>query len=330
MTKMFRLQLPKTKSLPRVLRVLLNPMVFVAIGLHALLLFYPLSGEQKPKPKAADKKEEPIKLTQLSKAPPPKLPKRNLPKVNSDRPKPPALNAPPKPPGADGGSNTQDPLKDFPHYPNAQINCYGKTGDTCRFTNDAFSAIVAHFEKALPAAKFKFEVDTDNQGEKIYKVTKESLSFYVSVLNDAPQTVYFVMGNKVTKAQLEKIKTGPTAVIPPQLDELLNAVAPPTGGSETLDATPTDLGANADAFFQSDPTSPLNQVTVAGIHGTRIAQGDEASIVAIARKTFDSVNPAGTYGGGNLYEIKKGGFTGYLSVVAGPSTVVAVWLQRPQ
>jgi hypothetical protein len=257
------------------------------------------------------------------------LPKRNLPKINSDRPKPPALNAPPKPPGAAGG-DAQDPLKDFPHYANAQVNCYGKTADTCRFTADGFAAVVSHFDKALPAAKYTVEVDTDSAGEKIYKVTKDKLSFYVSVLSDPPLTVYFVMGQKITKAQLNKIKTGPTAIIPPQLDELLNAVAPsdPNSG-ETQDATPIDLGANANAFFESDPTSPLNQVTVSGIHGIRIVQGNEASVLAIAKTKFDSVSPAGTYGGGSLYEIKKGGFTGYLSVVSGPAVVVAVWLKRP-
>ncbi|MGA7937005.1 MAG: hypothetical protein WCA35_25855 [Kovacikia sp.] len=333
MNKQFSLKISRIESVPFPIRLLIKPMVFLAIGLHALVLFFPLSGQQS-KPKL-EKKDEAVKLTQLSKAQPQLRPKvqRNLPKAKVDRPKPP-IAAPSKPatPAENAAAQTNDVLANFPHYPNAQPNCYGKTGDICRFTNDSFSAVVAHFEKSLPANKYKLEVDTDNSGEKIYRVIKAGQPFYLSILADPPLTVYFVTADRINKAKLGKIKTGPVAQIPAELQGLLDAVAPPTGGSATLDPTPLDLGANAAAFFQSDPANPSNQTYVMGIYSARIAEAQgEAEIVAEAKTKFDRVTPTGTYGGGNLYELKKGSFTGYLSVVKGTTgTIVVIWTDKPQ
>jgi hypothetical protein len=330
MTKQFQLKLPDLRTLPYPLRILLNPLVLAAIGLHALILFYPFGGEKKPV-QNVDKKEEPVKLTQLSKtsAPParPKI-KRQLP----PRPQSPVTAPPPKP-GTPGNPNAnQNPLADFPHFPGAQPDCFGKTGESCRFTTAPLTAVASHFQKALPASKYKFEVDTDSPDIKILKVTKGNLSFYLSVLSDSSQTVYFLQPQRIDRAALEAIKTKKVAQIPAELDGLLNAVAPKSSGGATQDATSVDFGANAAAFFGSDPNNQSNEVTLPGIHGTRLANGQsEGSILATARSLFQSVNSVGTYGGGNLYELKKGSFTGYLSVVQGkPDPIVVLWLQRPQ
>lgn len=320
-------------ALPTPLSRLIKPMVLVAIGLHALLLFYPLTHENKPQPKT-DKKEEPVKLTQLSKTPPQNRPKRQIPKKLSRPPSP--VKAPPKPPTPPGnpGAQSADILADFPHYPGAQPDCFGKTGDSCRFTNANIASVVSHFKKALTASKFKIdEASAGSQGETFFKVSKGNQSFYVSVLSDSPITVYFLTSDQIDKAKLAKIKAGAVAQIPQELTALLDAVAPAaSGGAATLDATPSDLdSANASFFFQPDPDSPLNQVTLPGIQGARIAEGrSDADIVAEAKSKFERVTPVGTYGGGNLYEIKKGSFTGYLSVVQGKTGIIVVtWLQKP-
>ena len=51
------------KTLPEILKQALRPMFFGAIGIHALLLFTPLSGPQQTKPKET---AEPVKLARLS------------------------------------------------------------------------------------------------------------------------------------------------------------------------------------------------------------------------------------------------------------------------
>lgn len=332
MRKLSQLKPARLPALPTPLNRLIRPMVIVAIGLHALLLFYPLTRENKPQTKT-DKKEEPVKLTQLSKTPPQNRPKRQVTKKLSRPPSP--VKAPPKPPTPPGnpGAQAADILADFPHYPGAQPDCFGKTGESCRFTNANTASVVSHFKKALPASKFKIDEESSgSQGETFFKVSKGNQSFYVSVIPDSPQTVYFLTSDQIDKAKLAKIKSGAVAQIPQELTALLDAVAPPpSGGTATLDATPIDFGANASFFFQPDPDSPLNQVTVAGIQGARIAEGRaEADIVAEARTKFEKVTPAGTYGGGSLYEIKKGSFTGYLSVVQGATgTIVVTWIQKP-
>jgi hypothetical protein len=339
MSKQFLLKIPNIESVPFPVRMLIKPMVFLAIGLHALILFYPLSDQQTKQ--KVEKKAEPIKLTQLSKAPSQPRPKvqRNLPKAKTDRPKASGTVPPKSAAPAENAAQSEDVLANFPHYPNAQPNCYGKTGAICRFTNDSFSAVVAHFEKALPANKFKPEVDTDNSEEKIYQVMKGGQTFYLSILADPPLTVYFVTTDKVDQAKLAKIKIGPVAQIPSELQGLLDAVSPPPvgtggagGGGSTADPTPGDLGSNADFFFQPDPNNPSIPVYVAGIYNARIVDGKgEVEIVVEAKSKFDSVNPAGTYGGSNLYELKKGSFTGYLSVVNGTTgTIAIIWTEKPQ
>ncbi len=168
--------------------------------------------------------------------------------------------------------------------------------------------------------------------KKIYKVSKGNQSFYLSILSDSPNTVYFVTSDKIDKAKLAKIKTGPVAQIPSELQGLLDTVAPNSaGGSATADPTSTDLGPKAMAFIEPDPDNPSNEKYRAGIYSGRIAEGkSEADILAETKRMFDSATPVGSYGGGALYEIKKGSFTGYLSIVIGTTgTVIFIWTEKP-
>jgi hypothetical protein len=57
------------KTMPAPLRLMLSPMLLMALGIHALLLFTPLPSEQKPK--EPNDKKNPIKITQLPTAKPP-------------------------------------------------------------------------------------------------------------------------------------------------------------------------------------------------------------------------------------------------------------------
>jgi hypothetical protein len=65
----FMTQSLSLKTLPAPLRLMVRPMLLMALGIHALLLFTPLPSEQKPK--EPDDKKNPIKITQLPTAKPP-------------------------------------------------------------------------------------------------------------------------------------------------------------------------------------------------------------------------------------------------------------------
>lgn len=56
------------KGIPNPLLSLFRPILFLAIGIHALLLFTPIPSE--PKPKEPDDKKDPIKITQIPTAKP--------------------------------------------------------------------------------------------------------------------------------------------------------------------------------------------------------------------------------------------------------------------
>ncbi len=63
MTMPLTFKTPKPVGLLAPLKVLLRPIFFVAIGLHAALLFMPLPQEEKPR--VADDKKDPVKVTQV-------------------------------------------------------------------------------------------------------------------------------------------------------------------------------------------------------------------------------------------------------------------------
>lgn len=61
------ISLPKPQINP--VRLLIRPILFAALGLHALLLFTPIPSQ--PKPQEPDDKKDPVKITQLPTAKPP-------------------------------------------------------------------------------------------------------------------------------------------------------------------------------------------------------------------------------------------------------------------
>ena len=72
------------KSLPAPLRLIIRPILFAALGIHALLLFTPFPAEQKPKP--PEDKKNPVKITQIQTVKPLKTVPTNAPKADVSTP----------------------------------------------------------------------------------------------------------------------------------------------------------------------------------------------------------------------------------------------------
>jgi hypothetical protein len=312
-------------------------MLFAAIGLHALLLFTPIPSEEKPK--KADDKENPVKITQLPTAKSvakarPKLAKPALPKVNRPKPAIAVPKSPAAPRTKDAGSATDDtknPFADFPHYPGSVPNYQGL--ENLRLIDNASPvSVVAHFRKALPAQKFTL---TDEPEPNTFKVSKGGISYFLSVVEDGSQTFYLLGPDKLDKAKLAAIKAGKVLVIPPELGGIAKALDATYDISQDNSATSLDVSESS-AFFAADKDNPSNEVYVNGISETRIVDGQDPtqvyqSLQTTALKGFESVTEAGTYGGGPLYELKKGKFTGALSLVPGKAggTVAVIWTKKP-
>ncbi|XGW00053.1 MAG: hypothetical protein ACAF41_14100 [Leptolyngbya sp. BL-A-14] len=324
------------KQLPAPVRSLVRPMLIAAIGLHALLLFTPIPSEQKPK--KTDDKENPVKITQLPTAKPaakarPKLAKPALPKV--DRPKPtiapPVQKAPvtPQRTASTASSDAKNPFADFPHYPGA---IPFQNLENLRVASGAFPvSVVAHFRKALPAQKFTL---SDEPEPNTFKVSKGGVSYYLSVVEDGSQTFYLLGPDKLDKDKLAKIKKGDVVGIPKELGDIAKEIDATYSTSSDNSATSFDLS-DPSAFLEPDKDNPSNQVYVNGIFETRVVEGQPPaqvyqSLQSVLKK-FESATEAGSYGGGSLYELKKGKFTGYLSLVPGKAggTVAVVWTKKP-
>ncbi|MBC7972909.1 MAG: hypothetical protein H7Z11_22765 [Verrucomicrobia bacterium] len=333
--------LPALKQLPAPLRSLIRPMFFAAIGLHALLLFTPLPSEQKPK--KADDKENPVKITQLPTAKPasrPRLAKPSLPKITRPRssaaPAVAVPRSPTTPSSSDAGkatdTTTKDPFADFPHYPGSVPNYQGI--ENLRVASGAsLASVVAHFRKELPDQKFTL---SDESEPNTFKVSKGGVSYFLSVIDDGSQIVYLLGAEKLDKDKLAKIKKGDVVGIPKELGDIAKELDTTYSISSDNSATSLDVvEGSGSAFFKSDPDYPSNEVYVDGISETRAVGGQSPAQVYQALqpvlKKFDSANETDSYGGGALYELKKGKFTGYLSLVPGRAggTVAVVWTKRP-
>jgi hypothetical protein len=314
-------------------------MLVAAIGLHVLFLFTPLPSEEKPK--KPDDKENPVKITQLPTAKPAaraKLAKPALPKI--DRPRaavnaPPAPKVPATPRSGDAGrstdTTTKDPFAAFPHYPGSVGGFQGL--ENLRVANGAsLVSVVAHFRKALPIQKFTL---SDESEPNTFKVSKDGVSYFLSVVEDGSQTFYLLGADKLDKAKLAAIKEGKVVGIPPELGNIAKAIDATYATSQDDSATSLDVSEGG-SFFEPDKDNPSNEVYVDGISETRIIGGQPPAQVyqalqATALKGFESVTDAGTYGGGSLYELKKGKFTGGLSLVPGKAggTVAVIWTKKP-
>jgi hypothetical protein len=332
----FMTTIPALKQLPAPIRLLIRPMLIAAIGLHALLLFTPLPSEQKPK--KTDDKENPVKITQLPTAKPaakarPKLAKPSLPKISRPKPAiaPPVQKTPATSQRTAGAtsSDAKNPFADFPHYPGATPF---QNLENLRVADSASPAsVVAHFRKALPVQKFTL---SDEPEQNTFKVSKGGVSYYLSVVEDGSQTFYLLGPDKLDKDKLAKIKKGDVVGIPKELGDIAKELDATYSTSSDNSATSFDLP-DPDAFLEPDKDNPSNQVYVDGIFETRVIEGQPAAQVyqtlQSVLKKFESATESGSYGGGSLYELKKGKFTGYLNLVPGKAggTVAVIWTKKP-
>lgn len=324
------------KNLPAPVRSLIRPMLFAAIGLHALLLFTPIPSEQKPK--KPDDKENPVKITQLPTAKTaarPKLAKPALPKIA--RPKPAAVVAVPKSPVtprsiAPGGtpSDAKDPFADFPHYPSSTPNCYGKTdlGENCREVSASLVSVVSYFEKALRDKKFTSSATGgDGIKVKIFTVTKGGKSLYLSILKDSDtKTVYLLAPEQIDNLDKLKKAEGTPKAIADIYEQVTN------NGN---DATPSEFK-QPEAYYK-DPTASLPEQLGAVFGSPKIVEGAKADQVYATLKDYLTTNgytttDAGSYGGGPLYAVKDANYTGYLNLAPSKSggTIVVVWTKKPE
>lgn len=339
------------KNLPAPAQLLIRPMLFISLGLHGLLLFLPFASNKNP---VLAKKEQAVKITQLP--PVGKSAPKSTSKL-STKPRPStrqsiALNRPrvvvprrqadqtransaakqanrpraAQPATATAGTNS--PFADFPHYPGAEPGCFGK--DSCRQAAAPLDQVVMYFTKELPAKKYEIQPDTSEAERKVYQVSKGGTVQYLNLFANEGGTAYVLSDKPLKVADIKK-----AVEVPGELYAVLGEL-----GDESVDDT---------AF--TDPTQFYSKLSSEDADGSILAAEPNPAIDGspklVAGQTPDKVmsdlqpklqsngievSDSGTYGGGSLYQMKKGAFTGYINLVPTKDrtgTIVVVWTSSP-
>lgn len=356
---------PKLPALPAAARTFVRPMLFAALGLHALLLFTPFP---KAKEKPPENKEAPVRITQLPtakasanqtpKVAVAKLNKPALPKINRPNPNPIVQSAiePPKSQETASPTESATPAQsnskpsnkadtrtavDFPHYMPSTPNCFGVgIGENCRVATANLSAVTAFYLSVPKTKGFVLTPDEDSVGKKIFTVTTpDKKTLFLHLFKDEPTTVILLSETKV--ADLSAVKK--SVNVPDDYYRLLAELAPDVDRSDNpqTNAKPEQF-TKPEMFYTRLSSDELQSGAVPdmlpGVDGSPkliLGQAPDAFYQLMKTSGLDGifqVTPKSPYGGGNLYQLKKDNTTFYMSLVPTKDqkgTIVITWLKNP-
>jgi hypothetical protein len=360
------------KGLPEPFNQLMRPLVLVSVGLHAALLLAPIpSPPVKPKP-AQPKTVKittlpPLKSKRLvtNKLPGKALLKPRLSPVvhkglvihrptkkpiikvtqahNQKTPKP--QNTPqtvpsiqPVPTGG-ASSDPSNPMSDFPHYPGESEGCLNVSG--CFETHKPIDVVSKYFQEQLPLKKFTVTpVVNDEADRKVYQISKGGAQQFLNILVPDGKTAVYVLAEKaMTVGDLQN-----AVQIPPDFTENIMASLPDGTAVESAEpfATPNDFFTNPGGVEADGPNKGMDinpeqnpEIDSMKLVSSQTPQQLFSGFFApqLTQSGYQPPKPVATYGGGQLYELKKGTSKPfYLNLVPakdGKGTVVVVWRSKP-
>ena len=261
----------------------------------------------------------------------------------SSAPTPSAQSSAPLTPGADGSQaqgteGVKGVMSDFPTFTGAVPGCLGLP--SCFSVSNSLTAVSQFFEKELPQRKYKLQQTVNDADRKVYQFSKGGETQFLSVLADGATTLYVVGPEPQTQASLRNAVQIPADFTENILTQLPTAAA----GDGTSDVTPEQFTNPTDFFtsvggvdaqgFDVNPERNPEIDTLKLVLGQTPQQVYDASFkAALTQSGYQSTPVASGYGGGLLYEIKKGTFKPfYLNLVpikGGSGTAVVVWVKKP-
>jgi len=212
-----------------------------------------------------------------------------------------------------------NPWEDFPQYPQSQPGCYNL--DSCRQSTQPLGDVSTFFSQQLPAKNYEVNPTIDEPNRKVYQVSKNGLSQFLSLLTvEGKGTIYVVASTPIALGDLAGAIEVPAAV---------QAVL---GNLAAEDGSP-DLFAQPNAFFLGSDLRP--EVVI-----VQLVKGEAAETFFdvyfrnnLFNNGFTSSETPDSYGGGLVYQIKKEDLTLYIGLVPtvdGTSTLVVVFKEVPQ
>lgn len=346
------------KDLPEPFNHLAKPLVLVSVGLHAALLFAPMpSPPSKTKP--VEPKPKTVKITTL---PPlkskslaqPKRSSKTLGKplasfatnkqlvIQNPKKKPSKISQDPKtqqkltpqpdpPPNGGSPSDPNDPLNNFPHYPGAIPNCYGF--ESCFKTDKSLGVVSQFFQQELPKRKYALTQDVVEPDRKVFKFSKGGSQQFLNIFSEGGTSFYLLAPQAMKHSDLQN-----AVQVPPDFSNIM-ANLPPVADGESTDASPDQFASPTDFFSELGGDAPDGSVMTPKkkeqVDTIRLVRGQTSQQLLSSYFTQSGYQPKpiATYGGGQLYELKKGTFKPfYLNLIpaqGGKGTIVVVWLTKP-
>ncbi len=333
----------------------MQPALFLSIGLHIVILLMPLpdrsSSEPAPEPVLSPSPQVPLtrlpspqpsaSLTPSPKpspapsviatppvrvAPSPPLAARPAtppPPQRSPQPTPSPRSASPSPtPSPDPVPPPAIPFSDVPVLAGAQTGCYGM--GVCHQLTDGtpFRSAGQNLESQFQSQGYTVQLrdDLEETGRKIYELTRSGETRFLNVFSiNVGETIYLVTPQPISLQELEESET-----LKAELETLLNQQV----GTRLAD--PSQLAAAADFYLNAAPRPEIvgNLRLLANSTPEQLLPNLSGQLQA---QQF-SLTAAGGYGGGLLYEVTRGAYTGYLNIIPTidqSGTVVVLWMNLP-
>ncbi len=311
----------------------------ISLGLHLVLMFFPLPEEQKPV--AAKPEEKKVRITQLPtlNKPGPKVPiakstpkvvpvpRTPIPRITSippiQAPKPPTPQAVPQSASSASPANSApsdaNPWQDFPQYPGAQAGCYNLP--SCMQTGSSLSDVSSYFERELTNKKYSVSKTISESDRTVFQVTRNNITQFLSLINvPGKGTLYVLAEQPRALADL-----GDAVEVPAEIYSVLSGLA-------AADAT-RDQFAQPEAFYSADSPKPeigIMQVVTGEAPDTFF---DTYLRTNLFNNGFESSQLTESYGGGIVYEVKKENAALYINLVPtqdGSGTIVVIWKNLPK
>lgn len=354
---------------PSSVRWLIRPALFGSIGLHVLLLLAPLPQNAALETSAPEDEPSQVSLTRLPTQPsptpksiaPPKpspiaspqalRPSPSLVRPLSQRPilrpsvqlqAPPTAqpsaqpSAQPKLPAAEVAVATPTPsitpaaepvpppaipFADIPVLAGTQTGCFG-LGTCHQIEGSNFRTAGQTLQEQLQTQGYsvKQRDDIEETGREVYEITKGNETRYLNVLSsNLGTTVYLVTTQPISLNQLEDSES-----LKSELEGILDRFPSTNTANATQFALP-------EAFFAGVTARPETGGKLRLVPNNSPDQFLGSLESQLQAQSFN-MTEAGGYGGGRLYEVTKGPYTGYLSLVPTAdrtSTIVVLWTNLP-
>lgn len=226
---------------------------------------------------------------------------------------------------APAGANAWD---DFPLYPNSQPGCFNLA--SCLQTGDALGQLSSFYAQELPAKKYQIKPTIKEASRQVYQVSRNGQAQFLSLIKSEQGSVYVLSDKPRSLADLKK-----AVEVPPEVSAVLSNL-------DAQNANPSYF-AQPDLFYSKSAVKGVDggvQTPQAGIRNISLVSGYAANTMMdeffrsnLVNSDYGVTDLPKQYGGGKLYQVKKGSLTMYLNLVPtkdSSSTLVVTWKDPPK